>query len=223
MEETFARRKLHGSPAHEHLHQANAQLVDFDLKHVHIWQPAQLRRTLGVSIKLFPNNTIFLEARSRIGPDLNIRDSQSPLDDVVLAEGKDTVIGWSFALYSTIQRGLELGGTVHAVRATFERAVSRSGKHNLHIWISYLLFECEQKDFRKARYVFLRGLRELPWAKWWIVLGLEKLADVMGFDDARKVWNVLSERELRVHVDIEELVTEAWGPRENEREGKVLE
>jgi hypothetical protein len=222
MDEILTSYSLSGSPPHEHLHQAKAQLIDFHLKHVHIWQPALIRDTLANSIKLFPNNTMVLAAYSKTGPYLNLHGSQSLIDDIVLAENKDLVIGWSFAVHATLHCNLPLGGTIHATRATFGRAVSRSAKHNLHIWTSYLLFECEQKDFKKAKDVFMRGLRELPWCKWWVVLGLEKLADVVGFEDAKRIWEVLGERELRVHVDVEELVEEEWRRRQEEVARRAL-
>lgn len=58
----------------------------------------------------------------------------------------------------------------------------------------------------RAKAVFFQGLMRLPWAKWWLVWGLGKLGKELGWEESRKVWKVLGERELRVHVDIEETV-----------------
>ncbi|KIW04884.1 uncharacterized protein PV09_04059 [Verruconis gallopava] len=221
-EQALTSRKLVSHPAHEVLHQAKTQLIAFHLKSVHIWRPALIRDSLAHSIRLFPNNTLFLSEYQKIGPDLNVHGPHSLLEDVVLVEGKDSIIGWSFVLKTGLQRGLELGGTVHAVRATFERAVSHSGRHSIHIWTHYLLFELQRKEYKKAKDVFLRGLRELPWAKWWVILGLDKLGDVVGFEDGRKIWSVLGERELRVHLNVEELVEDERAKRRRAEEKELL-
>ena len=44
--------------------------------------------------------------------------------DAVLDRRDETVIGWHFAVWAEQQRGVEVGSTVHSVRATYERAIS---------------------------------------------------------------------------------------------------
>ena len=219
-------RNLAGSPAHALLHQAKAQLITFHLEHVHLYKPSLLRATLAKSITLFPDNTILLSAHYDLGSDLNLLTAHSILEDNVLAPANATVIGYSFVLSTALKRSVEMGGTPHLIRALFSRATSPSapGAHNIHLWTCWLHFEAVvQRDYNKAREVFMRGLRELPWSKWWIVRGLEVLGDVVGFEEGRRIWKVLGEREMRVVVDVEELVEEEWERRVAEREGRTIE
>jgi len=127
----------------------------------------------------------------------------------VLKFNRETVVGWFFAIWAEIQRGLEFGGTVHAVRAAFERAVeSNVGAHSIALWKSYFVFERSRGDVRRSRLIFFRGLRSLPWSKWFIMLAFEYLEDDLSFEDLRSIWNVFGERELRIHVDIDALLEE---------------
>jgi hypothetical protein len=211
----FASRNLTSSPAHEQLHQCRTQLLTFHIDHTHIFKPSVIRDCLSASIRLFPNNTIFLSAYVRNEARFRIEDRvRSLMSDFVLREEQQSVVGWLFAISAEIQRGLEFGGTVHAVRAVFEKAVgSVSGTHSTALWKSYLLFEVSQKDLRRAKQVFFRGLRNLPWSKWFVMLAFEHLEEVLSFGELRSVWNVLSERELRVHVDIGEILEDVSASR----------
>jgi hypothetical protein len=204
----FASRNLTSSPAHEQLHQSRTQLLTFHIDHTHVFKPSFIRDCLSESIKLFPNNTAFLSAYVRNETRFRIEDRvRSLMSDVVLKEDQQTVVGWLFSVSAEMQRGLEFGGTVHAVRASFEKAVgSRSGLHSIALWKSFMLFELSQKDSRRTIDVFYRGLRNLPWSKWFLMLAFEHLDNQMTFSEMRSVWNVLSERELRVHVDIADIL-----------------
>jgi hypothetical protein len=213
--ELFTSRGLAGSPAHECLHQAKAQLITHHLRNVHLYKPALLRSSLEESIKLFPNNTFLLSAWAGLGPDLDLLSPHSLMEDIVLTGETASITGYSFTVSLASSRSLELGGSPHRIRSLFTRALASPPlSHNYHLWTSYLHFETEtQKDFTKAREVFMRGLRELPWCKWWVVQGLRGLGDVLGWEDGVRVWNVLGERELRTHVNVEEVVEEEWGRR----------
>lgn len=57
---------------------------------------------------------------------------------------------------------------------------------------------------RRARDVFFRGMRVCPWAKEFYLLAFTQLRDVLGFEELRKVYEVLGEKGLRVHVDLED-------------------
>ena len=60
----------------------------------------------------------------------------------------------------------------------------------------------------RAKQVFYDGLRYLPWCKTWVIegMGLLHKCDAMNEEELRRVHDVLGERELRVRVDVDNLV-----------------
>ncbi|KAI9932666.1 hypothetical protein AWENTII_005014 [Aspergillus wentii] len=106
--------------------------------------------------------------------------------------------------------------STQASRTTNDNSTAHS---NLSLWKLYILFELSRNDIQRAKDVFYRGMRACPWSKELIMLAFTHLradivrdryggdvprkGDGMGFDELRRVYNVLVEKELRVHVDIE--------------------
>ncbi|EAU36646.1 conserved hypothetical protein [Aspergillus terreus NIH2624] len=139
-----------------------------------------------------------------------------------------------FSIYTEMIRPVYAGSTAHSVRAAFEKAIGEhdaSAQHNtlstagssLSLWKLYILFELSHHNIQRAKDVFYRGMRACPWSKELIMLAFSHLrADVvesrhpassrrgdgMGFDELRRVYNVLVEKELRIHVDIEDQLDE---------------
>ena len=105
-------------------HQSRADFLQWHMSTKRLFKPATARMILSESINLFPNNTKFLtlyfknEARFRI--DDRVR---TIIHDTVLGSRNETIIGWQFAIWAEQNRGVEMGTTVHSVRATFEKAV----------------------------------------------------------------------------------------------------
>jgi hypothetical protein len=123
-EQLFQSRGLANLSYVETLHQAKVLLISYHTSQVKFFKPAEIRESLADSIALFPNNTIFLTAYAINESRFRLNDRvRSILSDVVLREQRDTVIGWAFAILAESQRRLELGGTVHGVRAVFEKAI----------------------------------------------------------------------------------------------------
>ncbi|OXV08766.1 hypothetical protein Egran_03472 [Elaphomyces granulatus] len=141
-----------------------------------------------------------------------------------------------FSIYSELHRPAVSGSTRHSVRAAFERAIgdlstrletSNSARSNLSIWKLYVLFELSVSDFRRAKEVFYRGMRACPWSKGLIMLAFSHLRrsagqiigkdgkrersqdDGMDFAELRHIYYVLLEKELRIHVDIEDELEKA--------------
>ena len=102
------------------------------------------------------------------------------------------------------------------------RANARS---NLSLWKLYILFELDRNDLQRAKNIFYRAVRACPWSKELTMLAFayfradvvsardgaiikEKTGEAMDFFELRRVYNVLVEKELRVHVDIERLLDE---------------
>ena len=142
------------------------------------------------------------------------------------------ITSYLFSIYTELNRPVYAGSTLHSVRAAFEKAIGDSNprsntattdgsaaRSNLSIWKLYILFELSHKEMQRAKSVFYRGMRACPWSKELIMLAFTHLmADLyedpamkrygMGFDELHRVYNVLVEKELRVHVDIENLLEE---------------
>ena len=161
----------------------------------------------------FPHNTIFLslyawnEARFRIDDRL-----RSVIKELILSgsggtenQAQDSVMPHFFAIYSELHRAVTFGSNVSTIRSTFERAIeSDSGAHCAGLWKLYFLFEHSRHETERAKTVFWRGLRACPWAKDLYLLPFEYLRGVrgMGEADLRGVYELLGERELRVHVGL---------------------
>ncbi|KAK2865094.1 hypothetical protein FQN49_003922, partial [Arthroderma sp. PD_2] len=71
-------------------------------------------------------------------------------------------------------------------------------------------FELTLGEKEKARQVFFRAVRACPWSKKLVLLAYNEplLRGSMSFDELRKIFNILVEKELRVHVDLEEWLEE---------------
>ncbi|KAL1388655.1 NRDE-2, necessary for RNA interference-domain-containing protein [Phyllosticta capitalensis] len=209
-----ARGQLH-SAAHEAAHQAKYRLLTHHAQRTKLFKPSILREELQESVALFPNNTHFLalfaghEARFRIDDRL-----RAILQDVVLSNKSNdgsgpSIIAWHFSIHSEIKRSQAIGGTgtSHAVRAAFEKALhsDETGSKSAALWSSYIVYLARHLgDVQAAKAAFFRGLLRLPFSKDYILLAFEVFGEaVLGFKDARSVYNTLQEKELRVRVDID--------------------
>lgn len=54
------------------------------------------------------------------------------------------------------------------------------------------------------KYVGFRSLRACPWAKELYIVALERGAESLGWEEMKGTWRVMGEKELRVHVDLED-------------------
>lgn len=204
------------STIREYLHQSFSHLLYHYVTHTHLFKPSDVRSLLAESIAQFPQNTIFLslyswnEARFRI--DDRVR---SIMKDVVLASGKsktkqqESIIPHFFAIYTELERSVTFGSNASTIRSTFERAVgSDSGLHCAGLWKLYFLFEQSRGDIARGKTVFWRGVRACPWAKGLYLLAFECLRGVMGDADLRGIYELMGEKELRVHVGLEHIFEE---------------
>jgi hypothetical protein len=198
--------------------QAKARLLYYHSRSSRLYKPSLIRAELIDSIRRFPHNTIFLavfawnESRFRIEDRVRsvLRQytlsttNQESLEDTL---GSSNVIPYLFSIWSELHRGVSEGSTVHSARATFEMTVtSDAAQSSIAAWKLYIFFELTLGVKKRAKDVFYRALRACPWAKELVLLAFTEkdLRDSMGRDELRKVWNVLVEKELRIHVDLEE-------------------
>ncbi|KAK4694471.1 nuclear exosome regulator NRDE2, partial [Lecanoromycetidae sp. Uapishka_2] len=204
------------SIARECLHQSFARLLHYHATHTSLFKPSDIRALLAESMKEFPQNTIFLslyawnEARFRI--DDRVR---SIVKDVILAKdntkGKqpESIIPHFFAVYTELHRSVTFGSNASTIRSTFERAVgSTSGMHCAGLWKLYFLFERSRGNIASAKRVFWRGVRACPWAKELYLLAFEGLREVMEDAELRSIYELMVEKELRVHVNLDDIFEE---------------
>jgi hypothetical protein len=215
----------HKSFTHELLHQSRSRLLHH---HVHTghhgYKPAQIRSFLQESIILFPHNTIFLslfawnESRFRI--DDRVRDVlRHVIDPKPTRVPSVPVTSHLFAVSTELHRPVYSGSTQHSVRAVFERALSgdaendnAANRSSLSLWKLYILFELSRGNAARAKELFYRAMRACPWSKDILLLPVQHPHLREGFDfwELRKIYNVLTDKELRVHVEIgEEVFDEA--------------
>ena len=204
------------SPAQELLHQSFARLLYHHATHAPLFKPATIRERLATSIALYPHNTILLsvyawnEARFRI--DDRVR---TVIKDVVLGstignrgkEDRGSVIPHFFSLHTELNRSVVAGSNTNTIRNTFERAVSDpAGAHCVGLWKSYILFEIKRGESRRARTVWWRGVQACPWAQNLWMMGFWELKNEMSDEELKGLYELMVEKELRVHVDLIELL-----------------
>jgi hypothetical protein len=194
-------RNLTGDTSHELFLQSAACLL---LHHARIgpFRPALIREHLIHFLKLFPQNTIFLSLyawnESRLKIDNRVRNI---LLSTVLRPENDTLTSRLFAIQYEIRHG-----TIHSVRSAFEHALSSTAsKSSAGLWRFYIFFCLETPRFRpQAKDIWYRSLRACPWAKELYLIGFEKLSGMMPFSELKSTWRIMGEKELRIHVDLEE-------------------
>lgn len=194
----------HAAFAVELLHQAQARLIQSHIKHFKNYSPTTIRQALRSCVENFPSNTLFLrlftDNESRFLIDSRVR---SQLAATILSDNEPTVTSWLFYIQTEIERGATYGATEHAIRATFEKAItSKAGAHSEAVWTAFVVYEFnEAKNLEKAKAVYYRGLASVPWSKDFAMLAFELLGTVLKEEELRGVYNVMMDREMRIHVD----------------------
>ncbi|CBF81878.1 hypothetical protein AN5456.2 [Aspergillus nidulans FGSC A4] len=143
-----------------------------------------------------------------------------------------------FSIYTELNRPTYAGSTLHSVRAAFEKAVgdqnsspssrTSTGRGSISLWKLYILFELSRSELIRAKSVFYRAMRACPWSKDILMLAFSQLREDtatregesgkgMSFHELRHVYNVLVEKELRIHIDIERELDEMAVKMEKER------
>lgn len=143
-----------------------------------------------------------------------------------------------FSIYTELNRPTYAGSTLHSVRAAFEKAVgdqnsssssrTSTGRGSISLWKLYILFELSRSELIRAKSVFYRAMRACPWSKDILMLAFTQLCEDiaarkgesgkgMSFHELRHVYNVLVEKELRIHIDIERELDEMAVKMEKER------
>ena len=210
----FSSRLAHQSPILELFYQSRAKLLYNHVIHTRSFKSALIRSTLAESIRLFPQNTIFLSIyawnESRFRVDDRVR---SVIQSILLSstspgnqQPSESVISHFFAIYTELNRGIDLGSNTHTIRGAFERAIdSNCGKQCAGLWKLYFMFEHSRSEIQKAIRVFYRAISACPWAKELYLLAFEYLRDTTSLRDLRGVYEAMVEKGLRVHVSLDEM------------------
>jgi NRDE-2, necessary for RNA interference len=213
-----------GTVPHELLLQSKARLLYTHANSGRAFKPSIIREELGNAIRLFPTNSIFLglyawnEARFRL--DDRVR---TVLRDVVLRDKIDSITSWFFSIRQELTPSPATGTyNTHAVRDVFEHATnSDSGRYSISLWKLYYLFELRENGER-AKQVFYRGMRSCPWSKGFLILAFAKQSPFTD-DEKRKIYNVIGEKDLRIHVDLDEILEDLDERAIEEREKMLLD
>ncbi|RPB06131.1 DUF1740-domain-containing protein [Choiromyces venosus 120613-1] len=210
------------SAIHERCLMAEARLLYYHSRTSRLFKMKTMRDFLNDALQMFPNNSVFLELFVWNEAKVRIENrARTLVRDVVLKEGTETILGYSFAIW-TEMRMIGAGGRYnpHAVRALFEQAVETNRtKYNFSLWMIYMEFEIREKEMKRAKEVLFRGIRNCPWSKDLLLLAFQRLRTVLTYDEMRKLLSIISsEKELRVH-DTTELEDYIDGLTDEQRSG----
>jgi len=200
------------SSAHELLLQSATRLLYLHARNGP-FRPALLRQYLTSFLTSFPQNTIFLSLYTFNESRLRIENRvRTILNSTILIPENDTLVSRFFAINYELAHG-----TIHAVRSAFEHAVSSPAcKGSISVWKFYIMF-CGQYFQPLMKDVWYRALRACPWSKDLYILGFENLGPLMEFDELKGTWKVMGEKDLRVHMDLEDIFDEIVDSRKQER------
>ncbi|CRG90867.1 E3 ubiquitin-protein ligase RNF213 [Talaromyces islandicus] len=215
------------SLALEMLHQHRSRLLYHHITTQKAYKPAAIRELLLESLGLFPHNTaivsLFTRNESRFRIDERIRDvlltSPSGFPGMVSNTNTIPVTSSLLSIFTELSRPIYSGSTVHSARAAFEHALSCDTTNitkqspdsfispSLSLWKLYIYFELYRANNpAAAKRVYYRALRACPWSKDILMLAFnDGLWNGKGFDDwweLKRVYNVLVDKELRLHVEI---------------------
>ncbi|RGP67801.1 hypothetical protein FLONG3_8420 [Fusarium longipes] len=196
-------RNYHTSRAHERILQFASMLLYTHatrgpFRRVYLLE--QLKRFLAY----FPRNTTFLSLFEWADSSLRIIDeTRTLLHETVLIPAQDCLSSRVFAVHHEIERG-----NVNTTKAAFEHAVSSDTcKFNTTLWIKFIRFCSSQRELRpKSKDILFRALRHCPWSKDVMMEAFLTLNRDMDSSELKGIFDTMTAKGLRVHVDLEEFL-----------------
>lgn len=173
---------------------------------------------LSKFLSFFPRNTIFLGLFEWADSSLRVIDEvRTLLHESVLVAGQDGVSSRLFAIQHEMQRG-----NVNTTRAAFEEAVrSDVCKFSVTVWTMFIRFCSSQKETRaKAKDVLFRAMRHCPWSKAVMMEAFLRVNRELESTELRGVFDTMTSKGLRVHVDLDEFLEEKRRKRRGNKEGR---
>ncbi|RKF72521.1 Protein NRDE2-like protein [Golovinomyces cichoracearum] len=187
--------------SHELLLQSAARLVFYHCQ-CGPYRPAQVREYLTGFLQKFPKNSVLLSLyswnESRLRIDNRVRHI---LLNTVLISQNDCLTSRLFAIRYEIR-----AGTIYSVKAAFEHSVSSPVTRNsAGLWQLYILYCLQVPQLHtEVKSVWYRALRNCPSVKELYIFGFEKLGKILDFSELKRTWRIMEEKELRVHVNLED-------------------
>jgi hypothetical protein len=198
-------RRMGTSVCHELFLQSTARLL-YHHTRIGPFRPAFVREQLTRFLGIFPRNPIFLSLYALNESRLRIENRvRTILISKILVPEHDNLTSRLFAIRYEVNHG-----TIYSIRSAFENALSSpSAQSSAGLWKFYILFCLQTPQFRsRVKEIWHRALKACPWAKEIYMLGFEKLHGLAEFKEFKETWKVMGEKELRVHVDLEEVFDE---------------
>ncbi|KAF4999448.1 hypothetical protein FGRMN_2470 [Fusarium graminum] len=196
-------RSYESSRAHERILQFASKLL-----YLHAtrgpFRRAYLLEQLKQFLVYFPRNTMFLSLFEWADTSLRVIDeTRTALYETVLTPAQDCLSSRMFAIHHEMERG-----NVNTTKAAFEHAVSSDAcKFNTSLWISFIKFCSSQRELRpKAKDVLFRALRHCPWSKDVMMEAFVTLNRDMDSSELKGIFETMTSKGLRVHVDLEEFL-----------------
>ncbi|XP_014399160.1 PREDICTED: protein NRDE2 homolog [Myotis brandtii] len=194
----------------------HTSLLRFHMK-VSVYPLAPLRQALSEALKLYPGNQVLwrsyvqLQSKSHSASKTRrffgaITRSAEPLEPWLFAIEAEKM---RKRLVETVQRvdGREVYATIpetgltHRIRALFENAIrSEHGSQCPLLWRMYLSFLVSLGNKDRSKGVFYKALQSCPWAKALYMDAVEYFPDEM-----QEILDLMTEKELRVRLPLEEL------------------
>ncbi|XP_047397664.1 nuclear exosome regulator NRDE2 isoform X1 [Sciurus carolinensis] len=194
----------------------HTSLLRFHMK-VNVYPLTPLREALSEALRLYPGNQVLWRSYVQIQNKSHSASKTRKFFDAMTRSAKP-MEPWLFAieaekmrkrLVETVQRvgGREIHATIpetgltHRIRALFENAVrSDNGSQCPLLWRMYLNFLVSLGNKERSKGVFYKALQNCPWAK---VLYLDAVEYFP--DELQEVLDLMTEKELRVRLPLEEL------------------
>lgn len=165
-----------------------------------------MRQQLMGYVSAFPQNTIFLSLLEWFDSGLRVVDeTRQLLRDQCLTPSEDSLSGRVFAIRHEMERG-----NINSTKAAFEQAVNSDAcRSSVLIWIWYIQFSYAHKSLRpKVKDLFYRALRNCPWSKEVMMQAFTTLVRIMESDELRAVYDTMTSKGMRIHVEMDDFMKE---------------
>ncbi|KAH7162354.1 NRDE-2, necessary for RNA interference-domain-containing protein [Dactylonectria estremocensis] len=199
----FKSQRYESSKAHERALQFAARILYLNATRGP-FRRAYMLEQLSMFIAFFPRNTMFLSLFEWADSSLRVVDEvRTLLHEKVLVTGQDCMSSRLFSIQHEIRRG-----NVNTAKAAFEHAVASDVcKFSVPVWVMFIQFCGSQRELRaKAKDVLFRALRHCPWSKDVMMEAFYTVSREMESTELRGVFDTMTTKGLRVHVDLDEFL-----------------
>ncbi|XP_015278744.1 PREDICTED: protein NRDE2 homolog [Gekko japonicus] len=194
----------------------HASLLRYHMK-TSVYPLSPLREALLEALKMYPRNQSLWRAYIQVQSKSHNASQARRFFDGVTRTTK-SLEPWLFAIQAELMRKklvesvqrvatgdvyatIPETGLTNRIKALFERAIeTENGAHCPLLWRLYIYFMISLGDKEKSKGLFYRALQNCPWAKVLYMDAIEYFPDML-----QEILDLMTEKELRVRVPIEEL------------------